>query len=280
MSKPVCAVTGASGFVGAALMRRLSALGFNVIPLLRKPNAAYPNARYFTLGEPVSQKLFEGIDVLIHAAYDFSVCGWADICRVNVVGSEYLFDAARRAGGTKQIFISSLAAFEGCRSDYGLGKLAAEEAARIRSGIVIRPGVIYSIENGGIAEKIARLARSLPVLPMIGSGDYPLYTCHVDDLCELVTNCIQNEVPPGTPLIAANPQPVTLRKLAQSARTDDTKPFIVPIPWRLVFIGLWLLERMGLRPGFRSDSVMSLVHANQAVDFTSPLNPAPFFRSF
>jgi len=266
LTQPVCAITGANGFVGSAVSQHFEALGWRVIRLVRSPETLLGEATHFRLGDDVSPDTFASVDLLVHAAYDFSLWSWDDIRRVNVRGSEKLFDAAKRAGVKRQIFISSLAAYEGCRSKYGLGKLTAEEAARARGGIIIRPGVIYSEKNGGLAAKISAVARRLPIVPMIGCGQYPLYMCHVEDLCGLIVLLAQADQPPLTPIAAAHPKPITLRALAESAQRDDKFHAILPIPWPLLFIALWSIEKLGMRPGFRSDSIISLVYGNPSVD--------------
>lgn len=282
MSASTCGVSGANGFVGQAICRAFRALGWKVVALVRHPQSAPQGCepRHFALGELPPPDVLDGVDVLVHAAYDFSLRSWPGICRVNAVGSEYLFDAATRAGVKRQIFISSMAAFEGCRSKYGLGKLAAEHAARIRGGVVVRPGVIYGERNGGLAAQIAALAKKTPVVPMIGNGRYPLYTCHVDDLCALVSFLARAERPPGGIITAAHQSPVTLRGLVEQARGGKTPAYIVPIPWHLIASCLWLAEALGLRLAFRSDSVISIVHADSAPDFTALENIPVVFRPF
>jgi nucleoside-diphosphate-sugar epimerase len=282
MTFRTCAVTGANGFVGRAVCRRFQAQGWRVLGLVHRPGSAPQGCeeRVFVLGDPPNSKLLSGVDVLVHAAYDFSMRSWADICRVNVVGSEYLFDAATRIGIKHLIFISSMAAFEGCRSKYGLGKLATEEAARIRGGTVIRPGFIYGAENGGLAGAIVRLAKVLPIVPMIGSGRYPLYACHIYDLCDLIVRLAEAKEPMRDIVTAASESPVTLRALVEQANAGASSPVIVPIPWRFVAGSLWLAEAVGLRLSFRSDNVVSIAHANRTPDFT-PLQRLPVsFRPF
>jgi nucleoside-diphosphate-sugar epimerase len=208
MTQKTCAVTGANGFAGGAFCEHFAAMGWHIIKLVRVPEKVEGEARRFVLGEAVTPGLLEGVDLVVHAAYDFSLCSWADIRRVNARGSEALFDAAYKAGVKRQVFISSMAAFEGCRSHYGLGKLLAEEAMCARGGISIRPGMIYSEKNGGLAAKIAAAARILPVVPMIGSGHYPLYTCHIGDLCALVAQLALMENPLPQTITAANDRPV------------------------------------------------------------------------
>jgi nucleoside-diphosphate-sugar epimerase len=227
------------------------------------------------LGDPVAPGILAGVDVLVHAAYDFSLLSWADICRVNVVGSEYLFDAATRAGVGRSIFISSLSAFEGCRSLYGRGKLAVEDSVRVRGGVSIRPGMVYPGTTGSLAERVGSVSHRFPVIPVIGHGNYPVYTCHVDDLCELVAYLARTEELPDEVLVAANPSPTTLRQLVRTASGGRSR-MIVSVPWRWVAAGLWIAEHIGLGPGFRSDSVVSHVHPNPAMDFATSKTPVRF----
>jgi len=282
VTAPTCAITGANGLIGRAACSRFQAIGWKVIALVRHSglSPAGCETRAFALGEPLEPDVLTGVDVLVHAAYDFSLHAWSDICRINAVGSDYLFDAAARAGVKRQIFVSSMAAFEGSRSKYGLCKLAAEDAARIRGGVIIRPGLIHGGPNIGLAAQIASLAKRLPVVPMIGSGRYVLYTCHIDDLCELLVHIALAERLPHGVITAANASPVTLRMLIEQAKSDGKPPLIIPIPWRLLAAALRLAEVAGVRVGFRSDSVISIVNANSAPDFTAVQSMPVRFRAF
>jgi NADH dehydrogenase len=280
MSALTCAVTGANGFAGKSIVRKLQAAGCRVIALLRNPETApSPETRRFVLGELLAQEILAGVDVLVHAAYDFSLHNWPDICRINAVGSDYLFDAAARAGVRRQIFISSMSAFEGCRSEYGCGKLAAENAVAVRGGISIRPGMLYSNENGGLAARIATAGRTLPIVPMIGNGRYPLYTCHVDDLASLVLYVARADELPDGIITAGHPQPVTLLDIIKSTSGNKWR-LIIMTPPSWISAGLWVLERLRLRPAFRRDSVRSLVHANPAPDFSALEKIPVSFRPF
>ncbi|MGA8922036.1 MAG: hypothetical protein WB682_02740, partial [Candidatus Dormiibacterota bacterium] len=53
------------------------------------------------------------------------------------------------------------------------------------------------------------------------------------------------------------------------ALRQGTRPRFVSVPWRAVWLGLKGAETVGLRPSYRSDSVVSLVHQDPNPDFTS-----------
>ncbi|MDR3450545.1 MAG: hypothetical protein P4M15_12525 [Alphaproteobacteria bacterium] len=118
-----------------------------------------------------------------------------------------------------------------------------------------------------MAAKIAAVAGKLPLVPMIGDGRYPLCMCHVDDLAALVLRLATLDAPPLQPITAAHETPISLRQLAESARQPGKFQMILPVPWPLLVMGLAILEAIGLRPGFRSDSVVSLVYGDRRPDF-------------
>src|SRR5437879_6224191 len=124
----ICALTGANGFVGRELKRSLEGRGWSVIPWIRRVDSGSPGVK-FALGRGVVAQSFQGVDALVHCAYDFSLIKWDDIGTINVAGTQKLF-AAAASGGVKSIVqISTLSAFPGCRSRYGRAKLRMEMLA-------------------------------------------------------------------------------------------------------------------------------------------------------
>src|SRR5437899_1902044 len=115
-------VTGASGFVGSRIANEL-----------RQHAAVRELGRHsqyhFALGKPVDRGVLEGADVLVHCAWDFTPKSWAEVKRIDVEGSLDLFAVAREAGVGRIIYISSMSAFEGTKSNYGRAKLAIEKQA-------------------------------------------------------------------------------------------------------------------------------------------------------
>ena len=107
-----CAVTGASGYVGSRIAEHLLKNQCTVYEMRRNlPKYKNKFTIQFSLGKDVNANALRGIDVLIHCAYDFSVTKWEDINKINVEGSLKLFQAAKKAGVKKIIFISTMAAY-------------------------------------------------------------------------------------------------------------------------------------------------------------------------
>jgi nucleoside-diphosphate-sugar epimerase len=251
----VCVVTGRGGYVGGVIADTLAARGFAVHGLSRSAG--------YALGEPVPAGALPrgGIDTLVHCAYDFSVSSWAAVRRVNVEGSLRLFEAADRAGVQRIIFISSLAAYDGCRSLYGRGKIEVERAVLARGWHVVRPGTVFGSRSAGIMGRLAALVmarRWIPVLRHPG----PLHLTHDEDLAALISYLAETRRPAArAPWLAAGPRGWRLEELVQEmARRAGRSVRTVPVPWQLAWAGLRALEAAGLRPAFRSDNVLSLGH--------------------
>ena len=126
-----CGVTGASGYVGRVLVEALRRAGHQVIELNRSaagPRSTAPT-RTLVLGRTIDDAVFAGLDVVIHAAYDFSVATSDAIERRNVASTLELFAKARAAGVSRRVFISSMSSFPGCSSLYGKAKMSVEQEA-------------------------------------------------------------------------------------------------------------------------------------------------------
>lgn len=278
-----CAVTGANGYVGSAIARYLRQQGLTVYELRRtSPTADDPDVRPFFLSKKIPPAILQAVDVLIHCAYDFSLVAWKDIVEVNVQGSLRLFEAARQAGVKTIIFISSMSAFEQCRSLYGKAKLAVEKEAEQFGLLIIRPGLVYGDRPGGMVGALDKLVFGTRILPLVGSGNQVMYLAHEDDLGGMIYTLLRIPVDlVGKPIIAAHRQGRTFREILQllASRQGKTVSF-VPIPWQPIWFMLKTAEAIGLRPRLRSDSLISLLNQNPVPDFTVTEQLDYAFRAF
>jgi len=279
--KKICAITGSNGYVGGCIKNYFAALGWEIRELTRQPKPD-SNGVVFQLGGEISPAALAGVTALVHCAYDFRPLTKSEIYAVNVAGSEKLFQAARAAGVEQIIFISSISAFVGCRSLYGEAKLAIEKIALTHGAQVIRPGLVYGDAPGGMFGKLTAQVRKSSVIPLLGDGSQIQFLVHQEDLCAFVGRGANGEGKfSGKILTAANAQPWPFKKLLQViAASQNKKITFLPLPWRLVWLGLKSAEVCGLKPNFRSDSLVSLMYQNPVPDFSASaaagLNCRPF----
>ncbi len=110
-------ISGASGFLGSALVRVFATAGYKVRALVRPASprdliAAGVEVVEGDLRDPRSlQNAMKGMDVLVHAAADYRL--WvrdpSELHDVNVEGTRSLLEAARSAGVSRIIYTSSVA---------------------------------------------------------------------------------------------------------------------------------------------------------------------------
>jgi len=268
--KLVCAITGSNGYVGGCVKNYFAARGWEIRELTRRPKPGTHGIK-FQLGDEVSPAALAGVDVLVHCAYDFKPLRWEEIRAVNVAGAQKLFSAARTAGVGKIICISSISAYNGCRSLYGRAKLEIEKLALDGGALVVRPGLVYGNGPGGMFGKLTAQVRKASVIPMIGDGSQIQFLVYHEDLSAFIERCARGVII-ITPriLTAANEQPWAFKQLLlEIARALGRKPQFIPLPWRFVWAGLKSAELCGLKLAFRSDNLVSLMYQNPKPDFSA-----------
>jgi len=259
---PVAAVTGASGYLGSQICTTLEAGGWQVIRLGRSPDRSHGQACSYDLAMPLTAQAVEALrsaDALIHAAYDLSLTGSADIWRVNVEGTRRLLEAAKDAAVGRIIVLSSMSAFEGTTQLYGRAKLDIEAMTTESGGCAVRPGLVYGTRAGGMAGALRKLT-ILPIVPVI-TGGAGVYTVRDQDFMKAIALLASaTTLEPGT-ISVAHPSRVPLTDLMRAfAAQEDRRCRFVPVPWQLIY---WLLrsgEFMRLHLPFRADSLLGLIH--------------------
>jgi nucleoside-diphosphate-sugar epimerase len=253
------AVTGANGYIGGRIVAHLRASGADVVALVRRPEAGDGSARRYALNEPLGASLLDGVETVVHAAYDLSQRG-ESVRAVNFAGSLPLLDGVAACGG-RVLLISSLSAFQGAPSEYGRTKLELERAVLERGGVVLRPGLVFGVAAGGLFGAMVAALSERAVAPLIDGGWQRLFLTHDEHLCELVAGIVAGRATAGGPLFAAHEVPTTLRAIAtEVAGARGRRLKTVTVPGRLAYLGLRSAELAGLALPFRSDSLRSLLN--------------------
>jgi nucleoside-diphosphate-sugar epimerase len=280
-----CLITGSRGYLGTGIKAKFQQAGWEVIELIRNPSAEEVRdgrAVQFRLGGEISSGLLPRADALVHCAHDFALHDWKKIHAINVLGAEKLFEAATAAGVGRPVFISSMSAFEGCKSLYGRAKLEIEKRIQSKNVFLARPGLIYGDHPGGIFGNLVKQTGHSLALPLVVGGRQVLCLTHQDDLCEVILRHATGEIPATSePVTAAHEQGWTFRSILEElARAQGRHPRLAPVPWRLA----WLLIKGGemchLPLPFRSDSLVSLMNQNPHPSFEATRRLGLKFRPF
>jgi nucleoside-diphosphate-sugar epimerase len=253
--------------VGSRIKAALQQRGWRVKDLIRQTTGA--RSISYQLGDEIEPRLLIGADALVHCAYDFSKLAWSDIHRINVDGSEKLFCAAQTAKVRKLVYISSISAFEGCRSLYGRAKLETEKIVQQLEAFIIRPGLIWGDPPGGPFGRLVNQIERACALPLFGGGRQIQFPVFDQDVAQLVYDCVEgNILSRGKPITLAHEQPWTFRELVRViAQAKGRRVFLVPVPWRWGWIALKSTELIGLHLPFGSDNLVSLMHQNPSPSF-------------
>ncbi len=259
----VCALTGATGYLGSRIARRLLEDGWTIRSLCRTPvetDLAGEHA-YFDLNGDVAAQALAGADALVHAAYDFSAVRRRDVERINVAGSRRLLSAAREAHIERIVLVSSIAAFPEAPSLYGRAKLEIEQAGRGLGAAIIRPGLVWGADSGGMVGSLQRVIERRAVVPAPVPRQLEVRLTHEDDVTTLVSVILHTWPTGGGKLFVAAPSSsVMFTELLQSlAHQGRAHVRLVRVPWRIAWLGLRVSEMIGAKPSFRSDSLLSLV---------------------
>ena len=138
------------------------------------------------------ERAVQGVQAVIHLACATGVANESLARRVNVDGTRALLDAAQRHGARRFVFVSTISATRERMGPYGRTKREGE-AMVAHAGldwVIVRPSLVYGSAPVGLFATLAGYLRSLPVVPVIGSGKLELDPIHVDDVCEVLVQCV------------------------------------------------------------------------------------------
>lgn len=181
------ALTGATGFVGRALLDRLRLRGHEVRALARKPQERREGVEWISgdlSDRDALARLALGASVVIHVAGVVNAPDVAGFEAGNVAGTLTMLEEAARAGVPRFVHVSSLSAREPQLSAYGASKLRAERLVKASplDWTVVRPPAIYGPRDTEMFELFKFAGRGFVPLPPQGH----LSVIHVDDLARLL----------------------------------------------------------------------------------------------
>jgi nucleoside-diphosphate-sugar epimerase len=269
-------VTGASGFVGRAVVAVLAAQGDDVHAAIRaradsaddgNSEQAFPHGvtvlSHGDLGADIDWTgPLTGIDAVVHlAGTAHAGPGIAEECydRVNHRATATLAAAARDAGVSRFVFVSSIRAQTGPAADhvvseqdtprptdaYGRSKLAAERAVAA-SGVpftILRPVLVYGPCVKGNLRALMRLA-ALPIPLPFSALEGRRSLVSRANLASAIGFVLRQPACAGETYVVADPDPLTIGEIVTALRRGRGRPpGLVAVPEVLLRLGLTAVGR-------------------------------------
>ena len=244
-------VTGAFGYSGKYIARRLLEAGHRVRTLTNSPDRRNP------FGEKIEVRPFDFGDrsrlvASLQGATVLYNTYWVRFNHANfthataVENTIALFEAAREAGVRRVVHVSITNPSEDSELEYFRGK-ARLERALIESGLchaILRPAVLFGKEDV-LINNIAWGLREFPVFMVFGDGQYRLQPIYVDDLAKLAVE--QGEQRHNRIIQAIGPETFAYRELVQTiGEIIGRRRLVVGVPPRIGYLaGLMIGKLVG-----------------------------------
>jgi UDP-glucose 4-epimerase len=266
MTRPLIALTGATGFVGRFLVRDLTRRGYRVRALLRRPADLPPETQSAVVGDLAAPRhmaeALREVDAVIHSAglaHAMSGRPEDDYRSANTEATAAMARAAERAGIRRFVFLSSIRAQSGPAAPgvlteadephptdaYGRSKLEAERglAGTGLDWVALRPVLVYGEGVRGNMATLLRLARAPYPLPL-GGLKARRSLLALENLAEAVDVVLRHEGRLARPFVVADPEPLSLPQIVAALREGLGRgPGLLPVPEALIGAGLRLAGR-------------------------------------
>ncbi|MBX4930387.1 UDP-glucose 4-epimerase family protein [Rhizobium bangladeshense] len=253
-------VTGAAGFVGRPLVKRMHAeRNCDLVASTRSQTSAFPpDVEHFPIeitdGTDWVAAL-EGVDVIIHLAArvhimnDRAADPLAEFRRTNTAATLNLAEQAARAGVKRFVFVSTIKV-NGEKNDrpfrhddtpkpidpYGISKLECEIGLReiaARTGmevVIIRPPLVYGPGARGNFALLVNLVRKKLPLPFASLKNRRTLVA-VQNLVDLILACATHPAAAGETFLAGDGEDLSTPELIRGIAAGlGVKPILLPFP--------------------------------------------------
>ncbi|MGY4517494.1 SDR family oxidoreductase [Lysobacter sp. HA18] len=279
-------VTGATGFIGSAVVGALLARGHVPVPAVRDVAAAkrrWPSldavAVDFARDTDAAawNPRLSSIDAVVNAVGILRESQAQPFAALHDATPRALFEACVDAGVRRVVQVSALGADDDAASRYHLSKRAADRhlLALPLQATVIQPSVVFAPQ--GTSAGMFLMLATLPFASLPGGGMQQVAPVHLDDVVDAIVRALEMDVPPRF-VAAVGPECMTLRGYLDTLRRSLGLGAlrVIPVPMPLVRMSAHAMQHV---PGslVEPETIAMLEHGNcaPADGFAALLGRAP-----
>lgn len=297
-------LTGASGFVGRAVLASLIQSRFVRVALRRPDAAGIPEGvDVFEASLSPDQdwiKALSGVSSVIHCAARVHVMNeeatdpLAEFRRVNVDGTLRLARQAAEAGVKRFVFVSSIKVngelsqpgqpftadqipapgdpygISKCEAEAGLWALSEETVMEV---VVIRPPLVYG--PGVKANFLAMmrwLQRGVP-LPLGDVTENRRSLVYLDNLADLIVTCVDHPAAANQTFLVSDDEDLsTAALLRRMAKALGRPARLIPVPVGLITLGAKLIGRSGIAQRLCGSLQLDIGKTKALLDWMPPIS--------
>jgi len=292
-------LTGATGFVGGALLRYLSAAGTCVVAAVRSSGAMRSSERVFEVGDISADtqwaSALECITVVVHTAarahmsQEVSSDPLAEYRGVNVEGTLNLARQAAAAGVQRFVFISSIGvngninvrpftaldaphpvdpyAQSKWEAEQGLWRIQQETGMEV---VIIRPPLVYGPEAPGNFGSLVRwIGKGIP-LPL-GAIHNRRSLVGIDNLVDLIVRCIDHPAAANQVFLAGDGCDLSTTELLRLVGDAMGRPArLIPVPAGVLKLCAALFGRKAMAQRLLGSLQVDISQTCETLDWQPP----------
>jgi len=270
-------ITGASGAIGSALVRRLVAGNQPVRALVHTPAKAAAQLadlrdRLEIVAGDVTRPdtlrpAMEGVQAVVHLVAIAMEKGRATYEGVNTQGTVNLVDAAQAAGVRRFINMSQNGADSALPYPFLRSKGKAQDyvAASGLDWTAFRPSVVWGPDDE-FANVQARLIKLAPLIfPIVGDGKARFQPVYVGDLVEAVARALDDDTTIGREMEIGGPEVLTYEEIVRRVLAAlGTRRVLVHVPVPLLRPAVAIMARLPNPPV--TPSLLDLLKIDNVVE--------------
>lgn len=263
-------VIGASGRSGSALVKELQKNGCTVIALIRTPEKWQQtnlSCEYRIIDLKDSPTLLA--DALQDATHI-----------VNTAHASHA-PAILKAGPKEAtyVFLGSTRKFTQWPDSHGNGVLAGENAflKSGRKGVILHPTMIYGSQGENNVQRLAKLLKKLPIIPLPNGGKALVQPIHQSDVTKAILSALSKDWTEANSIVIAGGSVISYKEFIEIIlKHAGIKPkTFIPLPVSFLKTAAFFTKLLPFIPTIETTEIQRLVE-NKNFDITEMQNTLSF----